>query len=449
MKTIFAAIAVVTAATATAQKLVVNDGSGLTPISVEAESSTGLSGIVVSADTSGATAVFTSPQASANVTAYTFSNAGAAYAIPVPLTRNGDQWTMNLPKGDTGITFSIDGSRSYHYWITDYSMHRLQLDDLVPDPSQSDCMSLALSLQGNASPISYYTINGAPRTLSRELSLSYNTLAYDENSGSYIPDHKEEILQSMSAMTHVPQPLCTTSFTVSGDRFLKQWGRQISISSPTVDATAVEATASATNLSEIPDNVSSSAGDGSALGGNAPAEIEFRAEVSDAVVFTEWQLSTYPDFGIIDYRFNQPVITHTFTEYGTTYARFVAANDKGDCEYVSQTFEISIGASKLVCPNAFSPADQNGVNDEWKVSYASLIEFECNIFNRWGVHIIKLTDPSQGWDGRFGSKFVPSGVYYYVIKAKGADGKDYKLAGDINVINSRIKPGTSTSSGEQ
>jgi len=29
---------------------------------------------------------------------------------------------------------------------------------------------------------------------------------------------------------------------------------------------------------------------------------------------------------------------------------------------------------------------------------------------------------------------VPPGVYYYVIKAQGADGKNYKLSGDINIV---------------
>ena len=45
-----------------------------------------------------------------------------------------------------------------------------------------------------------------------------------------------------------------------------------------------------------------------------------------------------------------------------------------------------------------------------------------------------LTDPSQGWDGRYNGKLVPAGVYYYVIKARGTDGKNYKKSGDINIV---------------
>ncbi len=29
---------------------------------------------------------------------------------------------------------------------------------------------------------------------------------------------------------------------------------------------------------------------------------------------------------------------------------------------------------------------------------------------------------------------APSGVYYYIIKATGSDGRQYNLSGDINII---------------
>ena len=89
----------------------------------------------------------------------------------------------------------------------------------------------------------------------------------------------------------------------------------------------------------------------------------------------------------------------------------------------------------MKCPNAFSPGSSEGINDEWKVSYKSIISFECHIFNRWGVKVATLKNPEEGWNGKYNGKFVPAGVYYYVINAKGADGKTYKLKGDINIIN--------------
>lgn len=167
--------------------------------------------------------------------------------------------------------------------------------------------------------------------------------------------------------------------------------------------------------------------------------------MTDAVAFREWQISRTPEFDINDNVFNDTQFSYTFTEEGTFYVRFTAANVDGTCSYTGETYEIGIGESRLVCPNAFSPDSSPGVNDEWRVSYQSIVEFKCDIFNRWGAKIITLTDPSQGWDGTHGGKKVGPGVYYYVIRAKGADGRDYNLSGDINIIGSRQNRNATTS----
>ena len=61
----------------------------------------------------------------------------------------------------------------------------------------------------------------------------------------------------------------------------------------------------------------------------------------------------------------------------------------------------------------------------------------------------ELSDPSQGWDGKYKGKYVKSGTYYYVIQARGADGQKYNLKGDINIINySTRSTGGSTDSSE-
>lgn len=87
-----------------------------------------------------------------------------------------------------------------------------------------------------------------------------------------------------------------------------------------------------------------------------------------------------------------------------------------------------------------------GSTTNGKVSYKSLIDFECHIFNRWGQKMTEFTDPASGWDGTYKGKTVPAGVYYYVIRATGADGKEYKLSGDINIV--RYKNNGQTASPE-
>jgi gliding motility-associated-like protein len=303
---------------------------------------------------------------------------------------------------------------------------------------------VALGVVGSADAIKYYTINGQAKELSREIMLSYTTLAYDEESKVYNPIETSENYSSLGDIIRATAPLCNTQFELKGDRFLVAWGEMQSVTSPYFTATSVAATTSATQTLREVDNEKK---EETELGGSAPVEIEFYAAVTDAAIYTEWQFSRDTEFENIILRYNDPVITHTFRENGTTYVRFVAGNADATCEFYSDTYEVFIGESSIDCPNAFSPNSSEGTNDEWKVSYKSIISFECHIFNRWGVQVAKLTDPSQGWDGKHGGKYVPSGVYYYVINATGADGRKYKLKGDINIIKYKYN-GTGSSSAQ-
>ena len=133
--------------------------------------------------------------------------------------------------------------------------------------------------------------------------------------------------------------------------------------------------------------------------------------------------------------FSQDEVQYTFEEAGTTYWRFYGANSDGSCEYFGDPIPVNIGESVLICPNFFSPGTTEEVNDVWKVSYKSIVEFHCWIYNRWGNLIKEFTDPSDGWDGTYRGKLVGTGVYFYVIRAKGSDGKEYKLSGDINILH--------------
>jgi gliding motility-associated-like protein len=84
----------------------------------------------------------------------------------------------------------------------------------------------------------------------------------------------------------------------------------------------------------------------------------------------------------------------------------------------------------------FTPEGSPGVNDEFRVTYKSILRFQARIFNRWGTQLYQWTDPSKGWDGRYRGSYVPAGPYYYVIDYTGTDGKSRRKTGDINVVRS-------------
>lgn len=414
------------------------------PVVITPDKSTGLEYVYVIDNADGnAFITYNAASAAAAVTWEQWGAQGGAYGSEVTgLTHQGNVWSLKAPAADTGFTVTENG-RPRSFWVTNYANHQLDLKELVAENAGDDCNSTTLILHGNASPIRYYSINGRAVELSRDLSLTYRTQEYDETTGVFTDTDKVEQLSSVSSSVHAPASLCNTTFTLTGDRFLTAWHRPQEVESAMVNPVAVEAHSAATQAERDNDNEQK---EEATLGGSAPVDITFTAAVSDASVFHQWEFSRNPEFGIPDITYSDLELTYTFQDAGTTYVRFVAANDDGSCEWVSDTYEVFVGQSALLCPNAFSPGGSPGVNDIWKVSYKSIVSFSCSIFNRWGVKIISFDDPSQGWDGKHNGKLVQSGVYYYVIKATGADGKQYDLAGDINIINSTYSGNSSSSS---
>ena len=99
------------------------------------------------------------------------------------------------------------------------------------------------------------------------------------------------------------------------------------------------------------------------------------------------------------------------------------------------TFTVTVSESKLEMPNAFSP-NGDGKNDVYraKPTHQSIVEFKAIIFNRWGQKLYQWNDVNGSWDGKVNGKTVKDGVYFVNVVAKGADGVEYKIRKDVNVL---------------
>ncbi|MDE6156828.1 MAG: gliding motility-associated C-terminal domain-containing protein [Muribaculaceae bacterium] len=417
------------------------EGAAHPVVSETPAASTGLQAVFVAPSTQGLTMVYTARSASSAVRWYRFSTLGGAYAEELTPTRSGARVTLAAQSGDMGYIIE-EGTDRYCYWLVDYSEHHLVLDALDISPEQ-DCARAVLELRGEASEIPYYTINGRRMLLSRGLELSYTAESFDDDAFAYVTSLKTETIDGVDRLLAVDGAYCSTGFELAGDRFLRAWGDELSVTSPVYNPIGVDATTRATQATREVDNEQrEDAADG--LGGSAPCDIIFEAAVTEGAVFREWQISRSPEFSVLENSFNELAFDYTFTEQGTTYVRFTANNDAGTCEYIGETYQVFIGESKLEIPNAFSPEASPGVNDEWRVSYKSIVSYECHIFNRWGTQMFSSTNPAEGWDGKYRGKYVPAGVYFYVIKARGADGVEYEKAGDINIIKYRQGSGAAS-----
>ena len=308
-----------------------------------------------------------------------FRENGAASSTPISgAIQNGNISTLNISEADCGYIIEQNGE-SYYLWIIDYSQ----------------------------SPLILNAVSTSNQT---------------------------ETVYDFSSSIQVPSPLCNTDFTVTGDQILNYWGLSQTASTEEYITSAIGVTATAEQTYREDATNEDDRHPTDYLGGSAPAEIEFKAYVTDAVTHIEWEFSDKEDFSNTIARYNDETLWYTFRDEGVTYVRLVASNSTATCQAYSETFTINIGEPRLEAPNVFSPGTSPGVNDEWKVAYKSIVSFKCWIFNKWGVQMFYFDSPDQGWDGKYRGKYVDPGVYYYVIEAKGANNKKMKLKGHINIL---------------
>lgn len=423
------------------------EGISKTVINIEPEKNTGLDAIYVSYSSTEIERIVISGINGTQIDVKKYSSLGGGYAEEIPFVQDSGNIVIERPAGNLGYLIT-SSDRSYSFWLVDYSAYPFRLTGVSMSPEQ-ECENTGLNFTGTGSEIKYFTIDGRQMTLSREIELSYQTLEWNEEQQTFDQINVVKSLAYLDGRVLLSPPFyCNTQVYVNGDRFLNTWGEGISIESGVMSPVAVlvNSTAEQTNRieSEEGSNVIKTEDEG--LGGSAPAEISFRGYISDAVLHTEWQIASDPEFEYVQLRFNEQDLNYTFTEEGRYYVRFIGSNADGSCESIGETFAVMIGSSDLRIPNAFSP-NNDGVNDVWKVGYRSLLEFECWIFDSKGKELFRFNDPSSGWDGTFHGKTVNPGVYYYVIRATGADGIKYKKSGDINILNYK-KLGDSTGSAE-
>jgi gliding motility-associated-like protein len=88
----------------------------------------------------------------------------------------------------------------------------------------------------------------------------------------------------------------------------------------------------------------------------------------------------------------------------------------------------------LEVPNVFTP-NGDGINDYFYVQDSGIESYEFEVYNRWGAIIFKETAPKVYWTGRtVAGVLVPSGTYYYLIRATSVLGNKFEYKGFITLI---------------
>ncbi len=330
------------------------------------------------------------------------------------------------------------GSKIYYIWLFDYTQY---LPSSVSISSANDnlCEEVLLNVVAPKYSMKYIASNAAISytVKNRNIPLKYKTMKFDEGAKKFVDEEQTIILSELIANPRIVEaPLRNTTFTLGDDRFALQWGLSQTIVSEDLPGKAVKAESDAKHVVRDVDNeVDKEIGD---LGGSAPVDLEFKAFANEPVAaYYTWQIATDKEFKNILATYPDKELRYTFHNFGKYSVRLLVSNSSNSCVDSSQVYEdIEITDSKLLAPNAFSP-NGDGKNDEFKVMYKSILSFEGWIFNRWGNELFHWSDPTKGWDGKAGGKYVTPGVYFYIFEATGSDGVKYKLKGSVNVFSKK------------
>lgn len=303
------------------------------------------------------------------------------------------------------------------FWVFDYDSLRVQLrvqDNAVT--AELTCENTVLTIDGNIPPFQYYNQNGRLTTYPRMCRITYQDAMWGGE--SWVDSVAVSEQELASTMTVSASPV-TTDYVIA-DALAMQLGLQDdTLYSDVYEPIALKAypqtiTTTRGKQGEKSNEVNRPYTPDDVVNMSAPLEVLFKSNGLNAD-FYQWNL--YKGSELIITR-NDAEHRYTFMDKGNYRAVVVVSNH--DCQLDSMAFDISVSESMLLVPNVFTP-NGDGANDEFRVVYRSIKEFQCWVYNRWGHQVFHSDNPDEGWDGTIGGRPAAEGAYFYVIRALGTD----------------------------
>ena len=109
--------------------------------------------------------------------------------------------------------------------------------------------------------------------------------------------------------------------------------------------------------------------------------------------------------------------SHNYMNYGTYEVLLITGNEFGCKDSNIKPVTISQGVlGEPFVPNCFTPNGDN-LNETFNiVNENSCLNYEMQIYNRWGQLIFQTNSLSKSWNGKYNDVECPDGVYYYILK---------------------------------
>ena len=358
---------------------------------------------------------------------------------PVDATQEGSiSWVT--PEAGYGYYVEIENEAlRYYIYIVDYNQYRPSFNSLWVEETEgvSYCEALWLAFDADVPEIRYYAPTGSYSAVTRAFAVEYKTLEWKDD--ALVEVVKSEPFEgNLVSSLNVPAPLMSTVFTLKIDPVSAHFGAPKTIVSDLYESIAAKGWTVEPEVTDSKDNPAKGSGTKEdRYTGSAPITALFSAYASEAVNVFDWKMykeENYP--GLEEAKKEGDEVEWVFRNLGDYVVELVVRNNF-TCTDSTAQFHFKVTNSELIIPNAFSPGTTPGRNDIFKVKAHSIVKFEGAIFSRWGVKVFEWNSVNDGWDGKYKGKYVPAGVYYYIIRAEGSDGTKYNKQGDINILRPR------------
>ena len=145
--------------------------------------------------------------------------------------------------------------------------------------------------------------------------------------------------------------------------------------------------------------------------------------INDPITFTNISTGNYSsiEWFIDGLSFAGPnLVSHNFTTIGNHTITLVVNYTIGGvtCTYsVSETIAVTRGYD-MVVPNAFTPGNSDGINDNIKPEFNCMDVVEMRVYDTWGSLLYVESGPTLiGWDGTINGHESENGNYIIVVRA--------------------------------
>lgn len=174
-----------------------------------------------------------------------------------------------------------------------------------------------------------------------------------------------------------------------------------------------------------------------------PAEIIIPLLGFDSIPFnteTQINLNVQPSSGTYTYAWAPPNYLSCTNCGNPTFSAiqtinyFVTVTDAFNCTATANISMNVLADKQVFFPNAFTPNNNDFVNDVFGVFTNGLKYYSLEVYNRIGEKVFLSYNETRGWDGTYKGEPSPPGVYTYVAVLTFLDGENRKYKGTVTLL---------------